>query len=624
MTRAILVFMLSLSWQNLFAGWFCEDAASEKSGNIILTCGIGFGNTEALARKDALKSAFEELDTICEKSIDCKTMETLIEPQRNDCKKEGKKYKCYRAIQATITKTKRKVPFSREETNKPEKEKLDITIKIDPNDFIKFDDKKEPNKPKCAADLSALKVAMSDISTIEKQESMVQEAIKVPFDQLCSVVHMKIMSVLSRFKIKNDNYQAFLMKTLDGILEPADDERSYWILDYFKDVGPMDDKEWQVALESVSRTKDRSLYRVMPRLFNDHAVKAKQRAVEKKRLDTLVQRIKNKQIGRPMPIEFDYGFEQILRSVASYKSRENPWLALYAIEKYQKDLKRSSPEKIHRSLRKLYGDTQYPEAKAQINTAIAQNIAKSPPSYKFSKPIVDYLQSFAQEIKKLDDEEDEDIAKIKMYQQLRKDFIKLSGAKLIANINTTERDFEIKSRSHLCLELQLPCQELIPDLKRLRKLLTSKKSGKRLDALETIAKMPKAAKDLEKEITAVLNEAVRGKIDNANSLIKSSAIVLSTIPTKNKDTLKLLSELILRSRLHTQYIREGVGKYLEPFWVEELKKTHTTNHNRVILELKEYDSLSKPTCTYLKSRNNPKDAYFIKDGIKALLDICAN
>jgi hypothetical protein len=622
MLLRLLVFSLLIFSSNIHAGWFCEDAASEKNENIILTCGIGEAENEADARKNALKSAFEELDSLCEKSVDCKTMETLIEPQRSDCRKEKKIYKCYRAIQATITNTKRKKPFAKEESNKTDLDKLNIIVKIDPNDLIKIDNKAEPNKPVCSSDITNLAKSLHDISTSDKQQDMINEAIKIPFDMLCANIHLRIISVLSRYKIKNESYQDFLLKTIESIDDTTADDRTYWILDYFKEVGPMDDKEWDVSLRAMERASRNALYRLMPRLLNDHASTGKQQDIEKKRVDLIVKAIESKKIGRPMPINFDEGFEVLMRSVHSYKSRDNPWLALYTIENYQKKLDLSAPDKVHKSLKKIYSEAKVSSAKSKINLALAKNVSQSEPSNPLSKLVVDHLQDFQSSIEKLDDEEDEDIKQIEMYTEMRKDFIKTSGKKLIDNINMTQNDYEIKSRTHLCLELSLPCDGLIPDQERLKKMLTSKKSGKRLEALDTLMKMPEAAKNLEKEITDCLKVADKGKIDNSNALIKSSAMTLAMIPTSNKQTLKLISDLVLRSRLSTQYIRNGLGKNLEPFWIDELKSSNTRHHNFVMLELKNYETLSTETCQYLRIRKNPNDPYFIKDGITAALELC--
>src|SRR5437868_5095349 len=61
--------------------WFCREGASERQGSVLLACGVDTDPTENGARKKALAAAFEELDSICDRSVDCKTFELQIDPQ---------------------------------------------------------------------------------------------------------------------------------------------------------------------------------------------------------------------------------------------------------------------------------------------------------------------------------------------------------------------------------------------------------------------------------------------------------------------------------------------------------------------------------------------------------------
>ena len=134
--------------KNIFAaGWFCKEAASEKVGQEITACGIGIEKTEDKARKLALKNAFAEMDMICDKSDDCKFFKLKIEPMRSDCQKIKKenKYKCYRAVKALISKTKRREKYVKGSTLQKEIPKIELTVKIDPDKLkgdksVKVDD----------------------------------------------------------------------------------------------------------------------------------------------------------------------------------------------------------------------------------------------------------------------------------------------------------------------------------------------------------------------------------------------------------------------------------------------------------------------------------------------------
>ncbi|MBI2519720.1 MAG: hypothetical protein HYV97_04865 [Bdellovibrio sp.] len=604
------------------AKWFCEEVASEKMDNIITSCGIGEAASEDEARKKALQAAFDELDSICERSIDCKTNETLIEPQRNDCKKEGQKFKCYRAVKAIIAQTKRRTHFVRGATLKPDQAKIDVTIKIDPRDLIKIDNGEVKTKPQCMSDLKPLSSAMLDISSQDKLENMVNEAVKIPYDGLCAGIHYKIMYIFARNGVKHSTYINFLMNSMRGIEDPSADERAYAILDYFHSMGQMEDHEWQTCLELIARTNKNYLYRLLPKIFFVEPSNSKQQSKEKDRIDTLVKWILDGKVGRPMTIDFDFGMEQLLRSLKSYKSKENPWAAVYAYEKFRHNLKRTNSAKLHSGLETLYREAGDIKLKATLTHLMAENVQKSEPSYELGKEIIDFIESFKSEISKLDDEEDEDIKKIKSYEANRQTFFKETGETLGKNVIITRHDYEIKSRTNLCIEYQIDCGDLVPNKERFQKLLSSKKSEKRENALELLIKMPKMAAKLENEIFQCIQDAMSGKIEDTNSLLKSAAEALAAIPTKKKEALQALVELALSSRVSMQYVRDQLGSHLEPFWVAELKKTNTRHHLVVIHELCEFKKLTKETCTFLSGMQKKESPYYIKEGIERALSKC--
>jgi len=64
------------------------------------------------ARKDALNAAFDEFDHVCRDSIDCRDYEKVIEPMRTECiRGKDQIYTCYRAMDFTITNTKKEKSF---------------------------------------------------------------------------------------------------------------------------------------------------------------------------------------------------------------------------------------------------------------------------------------------------------------------------------------------------------------------------------------------------------------------------------------------------------------------------------------------------------------------------------
>lgn len=103
--RMILNLILVLSsYAHADEDWYCMTDGGKRDGNTIQSCGVGESVGETAARRIALKSAFEEYETICEVSADCHGKKVIAEPKRMTCKamNNGAYYKCYRLVVFTL------------------------------------------------------------------------------------------------------------------------------------------------------------------------------------------------------------------------------------------------------------------------------------------------------------------------------------------------------------------------------------------------------------------------------------------------------------------------------------------------------------------------------------------
>ena len=84
-------------------GWLCTEAASQRSGDVIRSCGVGYGSDENGARRDAFDNARTEFSALCDVSDDCRGREVSVTPERTSCEPtvEGG-YKCYRLLVFTL------------------------------------------------------------------------------------------------------------------------------------------------------------------------------------------------------------------------------------------------------------------------------------------------------------------------------------------------------------------------------------------------------------------------------------------------------------------------------------------------------------------------------------------
>lgn len=107
------------------ADWICGEAASIRKSDIVMACGIGYGENEGKARDSAFEAARREFTNICEDSVDCKDREVIVTPLRNSCEKDGVNFKCYRGVEYKILEKRmveRTTKRTREVKNPPNEE----------------------------------------------------------------------------------------------------------------------------------------------------------------------------------------------------------------------------------------------------------------------------------------------------------------------------------------------------------------------------------------------------------------------------------------------------------------------------------------------------------------------
>lgn len=108
-TLVISIFLIStvLSVQTRADDWICKEASSVRSGQLVLSCGVGSDKDLDHARKISRDNAIEEFEKICLKSSDCKDFDYKVIPKRSDCELKNSKYTCYRAIEFEILEVKK-------------------------------------------------------------------------------------------------------------------------------------------------------------------------------------------------------------------------------------------------------------------------------------------------------------------------------------------------------------------------------------------------------------------------------------------------------------------------------------------------------------------------------------
>lgn len=102
LTMIIAIVVPIKSW-----AWFCDEASSQRIGQIYQVCGVAKNKDEQVARQQALDAAFTEFATLCEKDDTCRGFETSVDPQRVDCKKINGESECRRMVEIEVSRKKK-------------------------------------------------------------------------------------------------------------------------------------------------------------------------------------------------------------------------------------------------------------------------------------------------------------------------------------------------------------------------------------------------------------------------------------------------------------------------------------------------------------------------------------
>lgn len=116
--KNVLLLGLLFSVNAQAADWLCTEESSQRTANVISSCGIGHGLDEGTARARALDSAQTEFDKICQNSSDCLNHSVTANPMRTECIKDQGVFQCYRLVKFTIFDQTENVPLKKDPRTK--------------------------------------------------------------------------------------------------------------------------------------------------------------------------------------------------------------------------------------------------------------------------------------------------------------------------------------------------------------------------------------------------------------------------------------------------------------------------------------------------------------------------
>jgi hypothetical protein len=521
----LILFFLSFSAS---AKWLCHEASSLREGNTITACGIGLAKIEADARANALKRAYEELDSICNRSIDCKDKELFIEPLRNECLAEDDGYKCYRGVTATITTKERpKEPFQKEVDSIIEKEKVIIPKVSDYHCDYKF-------------------TPIESLLKKRKIKESVEKMKEIPFQQRCSELHLQYIGRLKKLESYPQDYVNFLyaiLLTFEGELE---DRRVSLILDYLYQKGEWDSRGWKRIYTAIQKGTKMSFTRYSKLLFH---LDSNDRETQLLRIRGIIADLKNKRLGYPTKLNPDKAMLSLLNISEEFWYRETLFKEYFIKEKEINHSKRIL-ENLAKSLERDFKD---PKKRESLKHWFSHIFKYATAMGEVQEFIVQYMAQIDREVVLLDPVLEEDavtIAEKKQKREFLKGIVAINPSPIFDKV---ERKHRLKTMVIFCLKEGLKCQ-IIPSEISLKKRLTSKKNKTLSETLEFLEFLPEVTTAIKNELFDLL------KANKNSSLRKKIFVALLNTEIQEKSEIDLLLKYSWDRAYDYQELTRKLGK----------------------------------------------------------------
>jgi hypothetical protein len=396
----------------------------------------------------------------------------------------------------------------------------------------------QQKKDPCLEKRNYLNNLLNDLSTEEKVERIVRFATHIPFDMDCGKIHFDLISTFRRYNIEDKSYRLFMIKTLNGIKYPTNDERALAIIKYLGKDTQIDEQEWQSGLTSISRVGNRYLSSYLSALLFPEGAEADQQIVNQ-RAKVFLEKALDKEIGLPVPVGFTFAFFELMDAFNYVYTKSNQHIfPIY--QSYSAKLERNAKTipKIHSLLSKMY----WRESDSQRRRDILDWLIRHYQEREMDKKAADDIFGFARDLQVKGTGSYKHNDEIPAPQEHRQIFLNQCETLFCDGLKISKFRSQIEDREDFCLTNGIPCPGIIPTVEECLTMLDAEDSSQRDRAAEILAKMGQKADKAEKKLIEILEDS--GVSDRRYSrLVRQQAIItLGNLKTKNPKAINVLCE----------------------------------------------------------------------------------
>jgi TolB-like protein len=469
----------------------------------------------------------------------------------------------------------------------------------------------QPSRSKdeiCKERTTEFRKRLDDLSAPEKIDILVREAMKVPFDNLCGVIHYDMMYAFSRYKIVRPNYDQFLLHTLDTIALPAGDNRAYEIVHYLAWDQLISEEEWKSGLTAMKRVGNYSLSSYISTLISKPTMPTE---TAHTRLDQVMALAQEGKIGLPVPLAFEDTFLEVMEGV-----RANPLFGRFIYARYGSRFLPDDRQKtlLFHELDRLYEAETLPQGKTEIIGWIA-DFFRQQKYEKAHEHLFEFVWQF-----QLTDYEDRN-------EKIRKDFPESDLRILVdrcrdtfaAYAQTSPYPSQKEDRIKFCVRYDVPIPGIIPTLPEAASIFRGSNVDEQFRVIQLLALMGDRPKSMETEIIGLFNKRSIEQKQKLSRVQTLAIEILGHTKTSQRTAIEYMIQTLTQYNEATEASEialVSIGKPAVPYLINHLDKTTSQDGGMqyqlitILGKIGKPAALARPSIQRILKINQNKDVVY--------------
>ncbi len=428
---------------------------------------------------------------------------------------------------------------------------------------------KQEEEDICALHEKRISYLLNDVSTPEKVRALVKEAVKIPFEDKCAGIHFAVMRTFTRYQIDNQEYEDFLIKTIDAIPFPSRDSRAGETMRFITRKN-RDDRRWELCVRIIKKSEARHIPSLLQPFVN-YAYQPEELPTIYKRVDHYFSLLKNKEIGLPQPITFNSGFQKMLNA-ADKRPASGHTVSFYCYNKYKDDLvyDKEMIKVLYGYLTHVYLDEENEKEKLKVLHSLSEHFNNREPDEKLADNLFEFVFRFVRkEYLQMDPQEE---AKVPLAHLTL--FVEKCKPLFCKTIVFTKYPSQKEERINFCIDNNIPCPKVVPSAEDCVKQLSSRNWKERVQGIKLLSRMGAGAKIAEREVIKSLERSSAENEREVAEVHKHAVIILGNIKSKDPRAIELLVQNLgsLEYMVPTMALKSlvEIGKPAIPYLIKGL------------------------------------------------------